>query len=91
MIAPDVFTIDVANKCVVLDPEADTAEKVREAAEACPCMAAFSYHSQALPSSLGTPMPLAYLTPRTHCASASPASASFLICCISFIELLCAE
>ena len=39
LISPDVFTIDVTNRCVVLDPEADTPEKVREAAEACPCMA----------------------------------------------------
>lgn len=39
LIAPDVFTLDMRNKCKVLDPEADTPEKVMEAAEACPCMA----------------------------------------------------
>lgn len=38
-IAPAVFQLDVRNKCMVLDPEADTPEKVLEAAEACPCQA----------------------------------------------------
>lgn len=38
-IAPAVFALDAKNKCMVLDPEAETAAKVIEAAEACPCQA----------------------------------------------------
>lgn len=38
-IAPAVFAIDSKNKAIVLDPEAATAELLREAAEACPCQA----------------------------------------------------
>lgn len=38
-IAPAVFALDPKNKCMVLDPEADTPQKVLEAAEACPCQA----------------------------------------------------
>lgn len=38
-IAPGVFALDSKNKASVLDPEADTPEKVLEAAEACPCSA----------------------------------------------------
>lgn len=38
-IAPAVFALDGRHKCTVLDPEADTPEKVLEAAEACPCQA----------------------------------------------------
>lgn len=38
-IAPAVFTLDSRNKCTVMDPEAETAAKVLEAAEACPCQA----------------------------------------------------
>jgi len=38
-IAPAVFALDPKNKCMVLDPEADEAAKVIEAAEACPCQA----------------------------------------------------
>jgi ferredoxin len=38
-IAPAVFALDAKNKSTVIDPEADTPEKVIEAAEACPCQA----------------------------------------------------
>ncbi|HTR97746.1 MAG TPA: ferredoxin [Candidatus Acidoferrales bacterium] len=38
-IAPNVFALDSKNRSVVLDPEADPAEKVMEAAESCPCTA----------------------------------------------------
>lgn len=38
-IAPAVFALDGRHKCTVLDPEADSPEKVMEAAEACPCQA----------------------------------------------------
>ena len=38
-IAPDVFGLDSRNKAVVLDGDAAPAEKVLEAAEACPCSA----------------------------------------------------
>lgn len=38
-IAPGVFALDSKNKARVLDPEAESAEKVLEAAEACPCSA----------------------------------------------------
>ncbi|MCC6349441.1 MAG: ferredoxin [Candidatus Eisenbacteria bacterium] len=38
-IAPAVFALDPKSKCMVLDPEADSPEKVLEAAEACPCQA----------------------------------------------------
>lgn len=38
-IAPGVFTLDSRNKCTVMDPEAEPAQKVMEAAEACPCQA----------------------------------------------------
>jgi len=36
---PDVFALDSKNKAVVLDPEAASEERLREAAEACPCQA----------------------------------------------------
>lgn len=36
-IAPEVFALDSKRKAVVLDSEADTPEKLAEAAEACPC------------------------------------------------------
>ena len=38
-IAPDVFALDERGKSTVLDPEADTPEKLIEAAGACPCAA----------------------------------------------------
>jgi ferredoxin len=38
-IAPDVFALDERGKATVLDPEADTPEKLIEAAGACPCAA----------------------------------------------------
>jgi len=38
-IAPAVFALDPRRKCMVLDPEADDPQKVRDAAEACPCQA----------------------------------------------------
>jgi len=38
-IAPDVFALDSRNKAIVLDPEAAPAEKLIEAATACPCSA----------------------------------------------------
>jgi ferredoxin len=38
-IAPDVFALDTRNKAQVLDPNADTPEKLIEAANACPCAA----------------------------------------------------
>jgi ferredoxin len=38
-IAPDVFALDSKNKAVVIDAEAAPAEKLLEAAEACPCSA----------------------------------------------------
>ena len=38
-IAPGVFALDSKNKAMVLDPEAEPAAKVLEAAEACPCSA----------------------------------------------------
>lgn len=38
-IAPGAFGLDSKNKAVVLDPESESAEKVFEAAEACPCSA----------------------------------------------------
>ena len=38
-IAPGVFALDSKNKARVMDPEAEPAEKVMEAAEACPCSA----------------------------------------------------
>ena len=38
-IAPGVFALDPRNRCIVLDPEAEPAAKVLEAAEACPCTA----------------------------------------------------
>lgn len=38
-IAPGVFALDSKNRCIVLDPEAETAEKVMEAAETCPASA----------------------------------------------------
>jgi ferredoxin len=38
-IAPGVFALDSRNKATVLDPEAEAAEKVHEAAAACPCTA----------------------------------------------------
>lgn len=38
-IAPQVFALDSKNKAVVMDPEAETTEKVMEAAEACPSSA----------------------------------------------------
>jgi ferredoxin len=38
-IAPGVFALDSKNKATILDPEADTAARVLEAAEACPCSA----------------------------------------------------
>lgn len=37
-IAPDVFALE-RNKAQVLDPNADTPERLIEAAEACPCQA----------------------------------------------------
>jgi ferredoxin len=38
-LCPGVFALDSKNKCIVLDPEADTPEKLMEAAEACPSQA----------------------------------------------------
>lgn len=38
-IAPNVFALDSRNKATVMDPEAEPAAKVMEAAEACPCQA----------------------------------------------------
>jgi ferredoxin len=38
-IAPAVFALDERGKSTVLDPEADTPEKLIEAADACPCAA----------------------------------------------------
>ena len=38
-IAPNVFALDSKNRAIVLDPEADPAAKVMEAAEQCPCSA----------------------------------------------------
>jgi ferredoxin len=38
-IAPDVFALDSKNKAIVVDSEADTRERILEAAEACPCAA----------------------------------------------------
>lgn len=38
-IAPQVFALDSKNKAVVMDPEAETTEKVMEAAQACPTSA----------------------------------------------------
>jgi len=38
-IAPAVFQLDERSKATVLDPEADTPEKLIEAAGACPCAA----------------------------------------------------
>lgn len=38
-IAPGVFALDSKGKATVMDPEAEPAEKVLEAAEACPCSA----------------------------------------------------
>ena len=38
-IAPDVFALDGHGKAIVLDAEAAPREKLREAAEACPCTA----------------------------------------------------
>jgi len=38
-IAPNVFAIDSKNRSIVLDPEAEPAARVLEAAEACPCSA----------------------------------------------------
>ncbi len=38
-IAPAVFALDPRGKSTVLDPEADTPEKLIEAADACPCAA----------------------------------------------------
>ena len=38
-IAPDVFRLDSKNKAIVLDADAAPAEKLIEAAEACPCQA----------------------------------------------------
>jgi ferredoxin len=38
-IAPDVFALDSKNKAIVLDPNADSPEKLNEAAESCPCQA----------------------------------------------------
>jgi len=38
-LAPAVFALDSRNKAVVLDPNADTPERLIEAAEACPCSA----------------------------------------------------
>jgi ferredoxin len=38
-IAPNVFALDSRHHAVVLDAEADTPEKVMEAAESCPCSA----------------------------------------------------
>lgn len=38
-IAPAVFALDPRGKATVLDPEADTPEKLIEAAAACPCAA----------------------------------------------------
>ena len=38
-IAPAVFALDPHNKAMVLDADADTPEKLLEAAEACPCQA----------------------------------------------------
>lgn len=39
LIAPGVFALDSKNRAVVLDPEAEPAAKVMEAAENCPCTA----------------------------------------------------
>ena len=36
-IAPDVFKLDSKQRCIVIDAEAATREKLIEAAEACPC------------------------------------------------------
>jgi len=36
-IAPEVFALDSKRKAVVLDSEADTPDKLVEAAAACPC------------------------------------------------------
>ena len=38
-IAPGAFGLDSKNRAMVLDPESESAEKVLEAAEACPCQA----------------------------------------------------
>ncbi len=38
-LAPGPFALDSKNKAVVLDPEADTPERLLEAAEACPSSA----------------------------------------------------
>jgi len=38
-LAPAVFALDSRNKAVVLDPNADTPERLVEVAEACPCSA----------------------------------------------------
>jgi len=36
---PEVFALDSKGKAIVLDPEAASAAKLLEAAEACPCQA----------------------------------------------------
>lgn len=38
-LAPEVFVLDSKNKATVLDPAAVPAERLIEAAEACPCQA----------------------------------------------------
>lgn len=38
-IAPEVFTLDSKQRCVVLDSNAASRELLLEAAEACPCAA----------------------------------------------------
>ena len=39
MLCPAVFALDERSKCTVIDAEADVAEKLLEAAEACPSQA----------------------------------------------------
>jgi ferredoxin len=38
-ISPGAFGMDSKNKAIILDPESETPEKLREAAESCPCTA----------------------------------------------------
>ncbi len=38
-LAPGVFALDSKNRAVVLDPEAEPAAQVMDAAESCPCSA----------------------------------------------------
>jgi len=54
-IAPDVFRLDSKQRCVVIDAEAASREKLLEAADACPCAAIVVTNDAGEPVESGRP------------------------------------